>query len=301
MKYRFSGHQTFPLRYPWLTKGIRGLAEDEQLFFRDDAIVTLGVGKNMVSAIRFWCEATKFATVDGRKKLGRATHLGAALLGENGWDPYLEHPASLWLIHWQLASDPADASTWYLAFTKWSNDVFSRSELVDWLEVIAERNDNRRVSRNSLKRDVDVFLRTYVPSKIDRRRPVEDTFDSPLVELGLIHEIDSGTYEMPRGHRPTLPLEIFALAMTDFWHRAAQTTETVSFENVLYGPGSPGGVFRLSAPALVEMLERLPPWVGIQYDETAGLRSLSRSGPLPKRSDCLAHYFEMPHAEKALA
>jgi hypothetical protein len=272
---------------------VRALTEDEDTFFRDDAMVRLGVGKNMVSAIRFWCEATKVAVVDGRRKTGRPSDLGEALFGLDGWDPYLEHPGTLWLIHWQLASDPSDASTWYLAFTKWNRDLFAKNELVDWLEQIAERTDNKRVSRNSLKRDVDVFLRTYVPAELDRRRPIEDTFDCPLVDLGLIHEVGSGMYEMPRGPRPTLPIEVFALALVRFWQSQVSGARTLSFENVLYGPGSPGSAFRLSESALVSLLENLPEWTGVKYDETAGLRVLVRgSGDLPTPIECLTRYYD---------
>lgn len=36
----FSGHQSFPLRNTWLTKGVIACAEDPGVFGRDDAIVT---------------------------------------------------------------------------------------------------------------------------------------------------------------------------------------------------------------------------------------------------------------------
>ncbi len=58
LNYRFSGHETFPCRYAWLPKAVRGLREDPALFSNeDDAMVRLGVGKNMVRAIRFWADA----------------------------------------------------------------------------------------------------------------------------------------------------------------------------------------------------------------------------------------------------
>jgi hypothetical protein len=56
-KTAFGRHETFPLRYSWLTKGIQALLADPGVFQSDEATVTLGVGKNMVSAIRYWLEA----------------------------------------------------------------------------------------------------------------------------------------------------------------------------------------------------------------------------------------------------
>ena len=36
MNYRFSGHESFPFRYTWLPKAIRGLQENPSLFSNDD-------------------------------------------------------------------------------------------------------------------------------------------------------------------------------------------------------------------------------------------------------------------------
>ncbi|MBC8136407.1 MAG: DUF4007 family protein [Fibrella sp.] len=54
----FSGHQTFVFRYPWLKKGVDALTRDPAVFRSPDAIVRLGVGKNMVDAIRHWTLST---------------------------------------------------------------------------------------------------------------------------------------------------------------------------------------------------------------------------------------------------
>jgi hypothetical protein len=55
----FAKHETFHPRYGWLKKGFDKSTEDEILFLREDAPVTLGVGKNMVKAIRYWSCAYK--------------------------------------------------------------------------------------------------------------------------------------------------------------------------------------------------------------------------------------------------
>jgi len=51
---KFSGHETFTLRYGWLTKAVAAVKSDPEIFSRDDAMVSLGVGKNMVRSIRHW-------------------------------------------------------------------------------------------------------------------------------------------------------------------------------------------------------------------------------------------------------
>jgi len=294
----FSGHQTFSFRYSWLPKGVLGVKNDPKIFFRDDALVELGVGKNMVDSIRYWCEALGLVAVDGRAQKAELEPLGALLFGRTkkhkGADPYLEDPGTLWLLHWQLASKPDPASTWHLAFTRWNRNSFTRDELAKWILQTALNSTATRSNANSIKRDVDVFLRTYVPAGVDGRRPLEESFDCPLGELGLIREIDPGYYQFRVGAKPALPIDILAFALLEFWNSAAAAQETINVERLMYDPGSPGAAFKLSDQALVAMLEQLPRHCGMRYDETAGLRVLLRTAkkPFTDPSSVLDRYFD---------
>lgn len=293
----FSGHQTFSFRYAWLPKGVLGAKEDSKIFFRDDALVKLGVGKNMVDSIRFWCEALRLLSVDGRTGHASIEPLGALLFGkdrrEKGADPYLEDPATLWLLHWQLASGSEMASTWHLAFTRWGRTMFTRDELTRWILQVARQSTATRSSPASIKRDVDVFLRTYVPAAEDRRRPLEDSFDCPLGELGLIRPLEEGFYQFNQGAKPGLPIEVLLFALISFWQARAPEQNTINVERLLYDPGSPGSAFKLTDKALVAMLEEIPDSLGLRYDETAGLRVVIRtsSKPLPDPLALLKHYY----------
>lgn len=271
-RYRFSGHETFPFRYAWLPKGVQAVTESPVVFTQEDAMVRLGVGKNMVQSIRHWCEVLGLIQSDGRGGTYAPTLLGKRLLDSRGWDPYLEDIGTLWLLHWQLASQVQNASTWYLAFTQWSAESFSVDDLVRWLQTMIPAGS--RASASSLKRDAEVFLRTYVARGSERSHPSEDAFDCPLVELGLIQQVESGRYRFVRGPKSSLPNEIIHYSLVDFWRKVAEDQKTLSFESVLHQPGSPGAVFKLSENALSERLERLPNRTGIVFDETAGLRQL---------------------------
>ena len=52
-KYTFSGHESFQCRHLWLKKGY-DFIKNKNLFTNEDAVVTLGVGKNMVSSLKYW-------------------------------------------------------------------------------------------------------------------------------------------------------------------------------------------------------------------------------------------------------
>lgn len=274
--YAFSGHETFPFRYAWLHKGVRHLDGREDLFVSDDALVVLGVGKNMVRSIRHWCEAVEIVERSDRRGCAEVTPFGRALFAPEGWDPFLEDPGTVWLLHWRLAHSRRPASTWHLAFTVWNEPTFTRDGLVAWLLALARGEGRTQTTQASMRRDVEVFIRTYVPSGTKRDLALEDTFDCPLVELGLISEQGKGLYRFERGPKPTLPDGIFAYALLDFWARIAPGQKTLSFERVLYSAGSPGAAFKLSENALAERLERLHELTSLSYDDTAGMRLVLR-------------------------
>src|SRR5262245_51468894 len=105
----FSGHEAFAFRYSWPKNGIDAVLEDPAVFTKDSALVKLGVGKNMVRSIRHWCLTAGLIEPDAdiannRGRRLRVTDLGVGLFGPGGVDPYLEDPATLWLLHWLITS-----------------------------------------------------------------------------------------------------------------------------------------------------------------------------------------------------
>ena len=277
----FAGHETFPFRYAWLRKGVRLTVDDGGAFRSDDAMVRLGVGKNMVRSIRHWGMACGILEEDpsirnNRGRVLRPTWLGQLLCGTGGWDEYFEHPATLWLLHWQLASSPAPSTTWFWAFNHAPQLRFTKAELTGWLSNLVEQQGWSRVSESSLRRDVDCFLRTYVPVRPTRTVPLEDTLDCPLVDLGLIREQAKGVFQIMRGDHLGLPDELFAYCLAQFIGQQSGAARTLPLETVAFSAGAPGRVFCLSENALLKRLEQLHVITdgALSFDETAGLRQV---------------------------
>ncbi len=280
IQHSFSGHETFPFRYPWLKKGFDAVRENGSVFLRDDASTTLGVGKNMVRAIRHWCLAA--GVLEENKGGGlNISSLGELLLDNEGLDPYLEDPATLWLLHWQIASNRSRASTWFWAFSHFHEPEFTRESLTSALYKWTQTLTGKQIAESSLKRDVEVFLRTYVPSRQSRGEFVEDSLDCPLVELGLIsHPEGSQIYRFRRGTQQTLPDGILLFGVLSFWDSFSPDTGTLAIQDIARQPGSPGRLFKLDESSLVERLENVEKLTegSLSYAETAGLRQLYRRG-----------------------
>src|SRR5436190_358163 len=92
-KFTFSGHDSFQCRQFWLKKGFDYVRKGKS-FNDEDAVVELGVGKNMVTSIRFWMRAFNLISNDDI-----LTEFAIKLFSDEGYDPYLEDEASLWLLH----------------------------------------------------------------------------------------------------------------------------------------------------------------------------------------------------------
>lgn len=294
----FSGHETFPFRYAWLKKGMDGLVRRPDIFHCEEAMVELGVGKNMVRSIRHWCLA---ATVieegeylpQTRTRSIEPSDFGRALFLTPGYDPYLEDDASLWLLHWRLANNASRATTWYWAFNVLKEQEFTRDSLTGALiRVVEERNWNR-VSHASLKADVSCFLRTYAPGKRGPTSTLEETLDCPLTNLNLIVETgEDGHFRFVNGDKPTLPTPIFVYALLECWQQRHANQETLSVREVLYGEGSPGRVFRLDDDAVLLHLDRIGEVTKgrMEFSDTASLRQVVRRGSLSKREVLDAYY-----------
>ena len=86
----------------------------------EDVIIELGVGKNMVKAMRFWALATGFVEKKPEKKSElQVTGIGNLIFNDaDGLDPYGENPATTWLVHWNLASRPDRLTVFWSLFNK---------------------------------------------------------------------------------------------------------------------------------------------------------------------------------------
>lgn len=280
---QFSGHETFPLRYGWLKKVYDRVSETESdtnnrtACWDDDAIARFGVGKNMVSSMRHWAKAAGVIEEPAANAV-RTTHLGRMLFRSGGLDPYMEHPATLWLVHWQLAARP-EKTTWFWAFSHYPAIAFEREGLIKKLERLAKERAWSRVASATIRNDVACFIRTYVARRPSGKVGHDDALESPLTELGLIKAVGKKDgFRFVRGLKSTLGDGVFIYALLDFWSRYAKTA-TLSFEAIAHAPGSPGRVFALDENDVAGRLSLLDDVTdgALRWSEAAGLKQVVRN------------------------
>lgn len=296
-KGQFAGHETFPLRLLWLKKAFDAIGDgvNSRTFQERDAITRFGVGRNMATSMRYWALASGFFKENNR--LIMPTRLGRDLLADGGLDPYIEHASTTWLTHWHIASTPDLTTTTYYAFNFLNTLEFDPSTLLDQLIVLVESN-GWRATRGTLKRDIEVFLRGYV-----RRGDsfTEDAAEPLLAELAMIREARlGGWYEFVRGPKPSLHDAIFAIALGQFWERSGGST-TLTAEQICYGIGSPGRVFKLDEDSVISRLMRLDDLTNgaWQWVDTAGLRQVQRTSEFNPETIAFLAYRQAYHRQDA--
>lgn len=287
-KPQFSGHETFPLRYGWLKKAYDAVAATEEsgdnkgVFRDDDAIARFGVGKNMVASMRHWANVANVIQEPSDSNHITTTDFGRKIFAEDGLDPYMEHPATLWLVHWNIASSAPTKTTWYWAFSHYHSTTFDREHLVHGIQRLAQDQGWSRASVTTIKRDVECFVRTYASAPSGVNTNPEDTLESPLAELGLLKPIGKKDgFRFVRGTKSSIDAGVFLYALTKFWI-SYSSARTLSYESIAHAPGSPGRLFLLDETHFSERLSELEEASGgiFKWSETAGLKQVIRSQDL---------------------
>jgi len=283
---QFTGHETFPMRYGWLKKAYDRVSQTQHLddnrsvCWGDDAIARFGVGKNMVGSIRFWANAVGIICEKATSTNSvTTTPLGDKIFSEHGRDPFMEHSATLWYLHWKLASD-SNRTTWYWGFGHYPSPTFERLDMQKKLERLVEDQRWQRASSATLKNDIGVFIRTYAPKKAGGRLMRDSALECPLTELGLLKSTGrKDGFRFVRGSKSSLGMGVFTAALLDFWDDYSIASSTLSFEAIAHEPGGPGRVFLLDENDVVDRLAELEQFTSgaLRWSETAGLKQVIKS------------------------
>lgn len=278
-KLKFSGHESFHCRQFWLKKGFDHVQENKS--FNEEAVLDLGVGKNMVGSIRFWLRA--FDIVNEESEINEwANHI----FKDDGWDPYMEDEATLWLLHYKLCQNNY-SSIYNFIFTELRKvrPEFSKQHFI--LKVL-EKDSGQSV--NSLEKDFTVFTRSYFakPSK-DK----EESFSGLFSELELLKEDgednqNNQLYHISNRRESSIPwqLVLYCILEND------EFGDSISMKNLTSSNGL-ASIFAFSLDDLENKLIEIGSNIkGIVYKNDAGVKELQFKNGKPKAIEILKAYYE---------
>lgn len=284
LKYTFSGHESFQCRHLWLKKGYDFVSAGKS-FNSEDAVVELGVGKNMVSSIRFWMKA--FDIIDQNDK---PTVFANKLLSDRGWDPYMEDEATLWLLHYNLVKKGL-ASSYFLIFNELRREKieFTKENFISFVKRKAESTGAFQVNEKTLAEDFGVMAKMYIRSDA-QSKDKEDTFSGLLTELDLIKSYGKRGeeyYVIENTEKVELPDDVLLYAILDF----EGFDMSVSLSSIEQEPNSAGAVFAINRTGLVNKIESI---VGknkwITFTDHAGIKEIQFKKK-PEALDILETYY----------
>jgi hypothetical protein len=281
----FAEHQTFHIREGWLYKGMAAIKASEAeghlptIFLDQDAPEKLGIGQNMVRALRFWMQATGLTIehFENRQRCQRLTSFGQQVWQ---YDRYLEDEATLWLIHYHLACSETFATTWYWFFNYFSALTFEVSSAVEVLnQWVTTAYPNQSTAPGSLRKDLDCLLKTYTVN--ETHASPEDLIESPLSRLQILRKLDSDNpkrYYVERLNSGRLHPLILLYVLIDRQHRERNGISQVGLGSVLREPMNAGRVFGLTTTTLSDLLTELNRGYSdlhVRFVRTAGLDQLT--------------------------
>ncbi|MCK4408217.1 MAG: DUF4007 family protein [Bacteroidales bacterium] len=291
ISYKFSGHESFPLKHFWPLKGTQFLNESHS-FSEPTAVVHLGVGKNMVSAIKFWLRS--LGLTDENDNIQK---IADYLFGENGRDKYIEDIGTIWLLHYYLVKTNR-ASIYNLIFNEFSKEriEFTKANLLGFLKRTTLKVNSSYLNVNTINMDISVFLRNYLNPKFkDSKINIEDDYSGLFFDLELITHYKKENTEnkiqdyfiLNRDFRDKLPVEIFLFTILD----NNNYENSISFNELLTGYNSPGNIFLLNKEGLFSIIQQLiKKYSFITYSQTAG-NQLIQFSEKPDKFEILNSYY----------
>lgn len=260
-RYTFSGHESFTCKSLWLKKGF-DFINNNYNFNAPDAVMQLGVGKNMVASIRYWMRAFGMAKNDELTTL--ATYL---LDTDKGKDPFIEDLGTLWLLHFLLvSSEEATLYNWLFVRLQKERKTFDRQNVVNFVHrLMVEDGKQNLYNENTVKKDIGVLLQNYV---LPLKAKALDDYSSLLIDLDLIRTADGKQYIFNIEGKRQIPWQIFLYAIITMKGKDM----TVSYD-LLQDIGLMFCMNDMEVIGMCQTIERIKTEY-VRYSDTAGIRQL---------------------------
>ncbi len=252
-------HSSFYLRNGWPTKIIDAIPGNPYIFSPANelaAVDSLGVGRVMVKAMRYWAYTTGITneTKDQQGVYHQLSDVGTCI---QEFDPYCQSVGTLWLLHRNLARDDNNATMWEWAFNSFGHREFTKEQFVDAFFAYYQANGGTN-KKAAVEKEFDCFKNTYVSDKrFDLERIIEEDTIPFFAPLGLIKYLGKGVFEMPTMHSRDIPEDIALYSILKDNQQHLRDKHQIDIDVLLDGKKQIGRYMSLSYSSLLELLQRL--------------------------------------------
>ncbi len=292
MAMKFRAHDTFFIRKGWLSKGMKYVHSTPDVFVSKDEnpMDVLGIGANMVKALRYWLQAVGLTEEPSSgRRIQTFTPLGESVFQN---DRYIEELGTLLLLHYRLASNYSEATAWYLFFNEFNMTEFTRDDFVEFLQRrIRMEEGEAPVAIRSLNDDFSCIINTYLPrykTNPNRVAP-ENNIDCPFGELGLIDVLS----KEKKSYRKAIPSAQSInpwVALAVIVDQAGGSKE-ISLNELLTAPRNIGRTINLDAITMLDVLYQVERIGMVKINRTAGLDVVQILTDY-QFQDCVSAYYD---------
>ena len=254
----YGRHETFPVRYGWLGKGLNHVLETGSFQSNLETADALGLGSRMAQSLQFWLEASGLTKPVAKQEKGdlkfskqkewHITDLGKAVARN---DPYLEYPVTWWFVHTSLVQ--RERSVWGWFFNHFHERQFTREYCLSaFRKYLSERATNQP-SEAVAQRDVTCLLQAYSVSSEGAVTDPEDATTCPLRDLRLvIRRNEMGRFEKTRP-LDAVPIEAFLTCVANITRQ--NETDSVGFAELMRWRNGPARTLGLGSDQIENMAE----------------------------------------------
>lgn len=260
IKVSFSGHDKFDCKIDWIVKGLEAFHENHNIFEPselENSITRLGLGVNMIKSLKHWMKNLEL--IDEKS----LTYFGKTILE---YDPYIENIDVLWILHWNLVKNKEKSTLYHRFFNKLYLFRFSKEELLNDIDEWLRENDIN-LSLNTIKSDIDVFLKMYNNSK-------ENSFGL-FKDLNILSD-NKGIYSLNTNSTAMINDQVFLYILIDYLNTFKYENSSVSIDDLQKGEISIQKSLCMNENSFFIKINNLGKMTNgkLSYSEASGIRQI---------------------------
>lgn len=258
MAIKLKKNESFYIREGWFEKAINTINDEQKnIFFKNDGVMYLGIGANMVKGLKYWLGAAD--VISGKEN--ELTDFGKNLIK---FDPYLDNKFSWFLIHYFLVTNKEECPIFNMVFNAEATS-FRKHDMTEYVYQQMTLMDPK-VNHKSVEADMNVFLKSYV-NEIPILNP-EENYVCPLSSLKLLKS-DASIYRKLAPAYNTLSYLVVYYALTEMTSK-----DSFNIEDSIEAVNSPMHIFNLDKYMYLQYLDEMRKNNLVTINKTAGLNTV---------------------------